>query len=64
MAAAPAPAATATLRPALETTLERLGSELLRQQRSDRRWRTFFRLAWLGVKRADERAKLVDGELD
>jgi len=24
----------------------------------------FIRLAWLGVKRADERAKLVDGELD
>ncbi len=38
-----------TSRPALEATLDRLGSELLRQQRSDRRWRTFFRLAWLGV---------------
>ena len=35
--------------PALESTLEKVASELLRQQRSDRRWRNFFRLAWLGL---------------
>ena len=33
----------------LEATLERVATELLRQQRSDRRWRNFFRLAWLGL---------------
>jgi protease IV len=37
------------LSPALETALERVARELLRQQRSDRRWRVFFRLAWLGL---------------
>ncbi len=45
-AAAPAPA------PAplpIESSLERVARELLRQQRSDRRWRIFFRLAWLGL---------------
>ena len=34
---------------AFETSLERLARELLRQQRSDRRWRVFFRLAWLAL---------------
>ncbi len=29
--------------------LERLGREWLRQMRNERRWRVFFRLAWLGV---------------
>jgi protease-4 len=29
--------------------LERVARELLRQQRTDRRWRVFFRLAWLGL---------------
>lgn len=44
----PAPAAAA--RPGgMESTLERVALELLRQQRSDRRWRIFFRLAWLGL---------------
>ncbi len=33
----------------LESTLEKVAIELLRQQRSDRRWRNFFRLAWLLV---------------
>jgi protease IV len=33
----------------LESGLERIAGELLRQQRSDRRWRVFFRLAWLGL---------------
>jgi protease-4 len=35
--------------PALEGGLERIARELLRQQRTDRRWRVFFRLAWLGL---------------
>jgi protease-4 len=45
-AAAPALAAFA---PALESSLEKVARELLRQQRSDRRWRVFFRLAWFGL---------------
>jgi protease-4 len=32
-----------------EHTVQRLASELLRQQRSDRRWRVFFRLCWLAL---------------
>jgi protease-4 len=50
-AAPPAPAASATpaLRPALETSLEALARELMQERRTDRRWRIFFRLAWLGV---------------
>ena len=49
-AAQPAPAAAAAAaRPALESSLERLAMEVLRQHRSDRRWRVFFRLAWLGL---------------
>ena len=43
---------------ALEGSLERLAGELLRQQRADRRWRIFFRLAWLGLA-----AMLVFGAL-
>ena len=48
----PAPAAAAVAaaaRPALESSLERLAMEVLRQHRSDRRWRVFFRFAWLGL---------------
>ncbi|MBA4177742.1 MAG: S49 family peptidase [Leptothrix sp. (in: Bacteria)] len=33
----------------MESTLERVATELLRQHKSDRRWRLFFRLAWLGL---------------
>ena len=33
----------------LESTLERAAGELLRERRSERRWRIFFRLAWLGL---------------
>ena len=33
----------------MEHALERIARELLRQQRNDRRWRVFFRLAWLGL---------------
>ena len=46
---AAAAVATPGLRPGLEGAIERLATELLRQQRSDRRWRVFFRLAWLGL---------------
>ena len=43
-ATAPAPASALA---APESALERVAREMLRQQRSDRRWRVFFRLAWL-----------------
>jgi protease IV len=33
----------------LESSLERVAMEMLRQQQSERRWRLFFRLAWLGL---------------
>jgi len=51
---APAPAAAAAspaagLRPTLESSLETLARDLLQDRRSERRWRIFFRLAWLGV---------------
>ncbi len=46
-ARAPVPAAPA--RAGLEGALERLAGELLRQHKTDRRWRVFFRLAWLGL---------------
>jgi protease IV len=45
-AAAPAPRAAAAPA-ALESSLERVATELLRERRSERRWRLFFRLAWL-----------------
>jgi len=48
MASAPAAAATPA-RPALEQSLERLARDLLADRRADRRWRVFFRLAWLGL---------------
>jgi protease IV len=52
-AAAPAPPVRATAAaaapPAIESSLERVAREMLRQQRSDRRWRNFFRLCWLGL---------------
>ncbi len=52
-AARPAPAAAApAAAPAtagLESSLEKIARELLRQQRTDRRWRVFFRLAWFGL---------------
>ena len=41
----PAPAA----KTRLESTLERAAVGLLRERRSERRWRIFFRLAWLGL---------------
>ena len=47
-AAAPAVAAVA-MRPAFEQTVESLARELLNERRAERRWRIFFRLAWLGI---------------
>ena len=43
-AASPPGAATA-----LDTTLQTIAAELLRDRRAERRWRIFFRLAWLGL---------------
>jgi protease-4 len=48
-AAAAAAPAVAALPAGAEGALERLAAELLKQQRTDRRWRVFFRLAWLGL---------------
>jgi len=39
----------APARPAVEATLEGLARELLQERRAERRWRVFFRLAWLGL---------------
>jgi protease IV len=36
-------------RPAVEATLETVARALLQDRRSERRWRVFFRLAWLGI---------------
>ncbi len=47
--AAPEAAAAPTLRPALESSLETLARDMLQERRTERRWRIFFRLAWLGV---------------
>ena len=35
--------------PAAESALEKLAAEWVRETRADRRWRVFFRLAWLGL---------------
>jgi protease-4 len=44
-----APAAASTGSPGLDATLWRVAHELVQDRRSERRWRIFFRLAWLGV---------------
>jgi protease-4 len=46
-AAAAAPAAPNPA--ALETTLQAVARELIHDRRNERRWRVFFRLAWLGL---------------
>jgi protease-4 len=47
---APGPAAPPVmLSPRLESALESAAHELLRERRSDRRWRNFFRLVWLAL---------------
>ena len=43
-----------------EALLERLANQLLSQQRSERRWRIFFRLAWLALALAVAWALLSD----
>jgi len=43
------PGTGAAARSPLESSLERVVGELLRHQRSERRWRVFFRLAWFGL---------------
>lgn len=48
-AAPAAPAARPADPSALESGLERIAREMLHQQRTERRWRVFFRLAWLGL---------------
>ena len=48
-AAPPAPVAPAPARPGLESSIEILARDLLQERRTERRWRIFFRLAWLGV---------------
>ena len=47
--APPATVAAAPQRPALESSLETLARDLMQERRAERRWRNFFRLAWLGV---------------
>ena len=44
----------------LESALERVALQLLRQQRSVRRWRVFFGLAWLGLALAVAWALFAD----
>ena len=48
-AAPAAPAQGAPLTARLEGALEMAARELLRERRAERRWRTFFRLMWLGL---------------
>jgi protease-4 len=47
MQAAPAPQ-----RAALESSIEKLAADLLRERRRERRWRTFIRLGWLALAAA------------
>jgi protease IV len=42
-------AAASGIGPGLDSTLQRLAQDMLRDRRAERRWRVFFRLAWLGV---------------
>ncbi len=46
---APHPSSAAPLRSGLEQTVESLARELIAERRTERRWRIFFRLAWLGL---------------
>jgi protease-4 len=47
--AAAAPASAEPKSGGLEGALERVARELMQHQRAERRWRVFFRLAWLGL---------------
>jgi protease-4 len=44
-----APGTLSVQRPVLEHTLESLAREMMQERRAERRWRIFFRLAWLGL---------------
>ena len=57
---APATPDAAPQRAGLELAVERVAMQLLEQQRSDRRWRVFFRLAWLGLALAVTWALFAD----
>ena len=46
---APLPPSAALPRSGLEQTVESLARELIAERRTERRWRIFFRLAWLGL---------------
>jgi protease-4 len=46
------PTAATAPRAGLEAALERMARELLQDRKAERRWRTFFRLAWLGLAAA------------
>ena len=48
-AAAPVPAADTASTPALAQTVQTLARELMAERRTDRHWRIFFRLSWLGL---------------
>ena len=56
----PATPDAAPQRAGLELAVERVAMQLLEQQRSDRRWRVFFRLAWLGLALAVAWALFAD----
>jgi protease-4 len=45
----PRPNAAPAQRPMMEATLDSVARELMRDRRSERRWRVFFRLAWMGI---------------
>ena len=47
--AAPAALTSAAAARSLDGSLEIIAAELLRDRRADRRWRLFFRMAWLGL---------------
>jgi protease IV len=49
VSARPAPAPQAEPLAGLDTVLRQVSSELLRDRRSDRRWRLFLRLSWFGL---------------
>ena len=48
-AAVPVPAADNVNTPALALTVQTLARELMAERRTDRHWRIFFRLSWLGL---------------
>src|SRR5690349_19749157 len=51
--------AAAAPRASYEAVMEQVAREFVRERRSDRRWRIFFRLAWLGLFLAVAWALLV-----